>query len=89
MKQELTKKILVLESKTKMLKRVCDIRNILLSNGGYSVKNMEKQDVQFENANVPDWEREIIRKSWNATSKLSHNLFKELEVLSTEILEGD
>lgn len=88
MKQELTKKILVLESKAKMLKRVCDIRNILLSNGGYSTINMEKQEIQFGNANVPEWEREIIRTSWKATSILSHDLFKELDVLSNEIVNG-
>lgn len=86
MKQELNKKILVLESKAKMLKRVCDIRNILLSNGGYSIRNMEKQEIQFTNANVPEWEREIIRTSWKATSSLSHDLFKELDILSNEII---
>lgn len=86
MKIESSQKLIFLEKEANKLKRIRDIRKILLSSGAYSEKNIEMQNMKFDNANVPEWERDIIQKSWKATKLLAHSLFSELDLLSDSIL---
>jgi len=86
MKENLRSEILKLGRKSYLLEEISRIRNRLISSGGYSERNIEKQEVLFNVAHVPEWERVIMRKSWDATKKLSHELFKELNELSDKIL---
>lgn len=55
---------------------------------------MEKQNIQFDRVNVPEWEREIIFEMWNVQTKLSHKLLKKSKILMEKIkidlnFEGD
>jgi hypothetical protein len=84
----LVKKVSDLENKAYLLKTITTIRKIAISNGAYSTKNMEAQDIKFENLNVPEWEKQIIRDSWEATKKLSHELLYELKGLNEMILNN-
>jgi hypothetical protein len=86
MKQETRKEIISLERETKLLRMICDTRRVLISNGAYSNKNMEIQELKFLSAKVPEWEKDIVRKSWDSTKKLSHSLLKRLDKLNDMIL---
>jgi hypothetical protein len=86
MKQETRKEIISLERETKLLRMICDTRRVLISNGAYSTKNMEIQELKFLSAKVPEWEKDIVRKSWDSTKKLSHSLLKRLDKLNDMIL---
>jgi len=86
---DITKKIIVLENKTNLLRRITTMRKILISNGAYSEKNMETQDNKLNSLKVPDWETKIIRESWSATKKLSKELFMELDKINKIILGDD
>jgi hypothetical protein len=68
--------IILLESDAKMLRMLREIEKVFLSGGAYSEKNIEKQNLQFDNANVPEWERNIVKESWNVKKKYIHVLFK-------------
>ena len=87
MESKLRKDIIMLESDTKLLQKVVFIRKTVLSSGAYSMSNMEKQNCNFERLNVPDWEREIINDSWDATSKYAHILLRKLEKINKQIKE--
>jgi len=87
MKLEIKKELISLNDEAKLLLKINEIRKILLSNGAYSHKNMEMQNLKFESARVPEWEKNIIRESWDSTTKLSHILLKRLEKLNKLILE--
>lgn len=89
MKQEIYKDVYSLDSKARLLKRIVDIRKLLLSSGAYSLHNMEVQDRNFERLNVPQWEKDIIRKSWDATRILAKELLTELDILSNKILNDN
>jgi hypothetical protein len=90
MKDNIRKGIITLDCDAQLLRRLTYVRRILVSCGAYSTKNMESQDLKFVNLNVPEWEKDIIRDSWDATKKISHSLFKELEKLNKTILkDGD
>jgi hypothetical protein len=87
MNKDINNKVLLLERETFVLKRITEIRKILISNGAYSNKNMEAQEIKFLNADVPEWEKKIVRDSWDATKKISHSLFLELNELNGIILK--
>lgn len=77
-----------------LLKKLREIQKVLLSSGAYSSSNMEKQNIQFDRVNVPEWEREIIFEMWNVQTKLSHKLLKKSKILMEKIkidlnFEGD
>lgn len=86
MKLETRKKLFALENEVLMLKKLREMQKILLSSGAYSTSNIEKQSMQFDKANVPEWERNIVSKMWKAQTKLSHKLLKEIDIVSDEIL---
>jgi hypothetical protein len=86
MKQEISSKIIKLHRDSLLLKNIHEIRKILLSNGAYSNSNMELQNITFEKKNIPEWEKNSIVKSWNATKKLSNEMFKDLDELSDFVL---
>lgn len=69
----------------KYLKELRIITNECLSNGAYSISNMEYQFKQFDIKNVPEWEQDIIRKAWEIKRKLAHRIFNELDILLTDI----
>lgn len=79
MNQKLKQEIISLDSDNRILKMLIKTRMTLLSCGAYSEKNMEKQTLQFERIGVPEWEKKIIRDSWNDTKKISHEMLKRLE----------
>lgn len=83
------KKINDLEIESCLLRTITNIRKIAISNGAYSTKNMESQSMRFDNLNVPQWEKEIIVRSWDATKKLSHSLLIKLDELNKMILDSD
>lgn len=87
MKLETRKKLFALESEVLMLKKLREMQKILLSSGAYSNSNIEKQSMQFDKINVPDWERKIVSKMWDAQTKLSHKLLKEIDKVSDDILK--
>jgi len=75
------KKLNRLYKKAQFLKKIRMITNECLSNGAYSSKNMESQQMMFNKLDVPEWEQQIIFKAWDYKKKLSHRLLKELEEL--------
>lgn len=83
------KQIFELEHDTKLLQKIVFIRKQLLSCGAYSNSNMELQNTNFTRLNVPQWEKQIIFDSWNATKLLSHKLLKRLETLNKDIMENE
>lgn len=87
MKQEIRNKVYALENEVLILKKLREIQKVLLSSGAYSTSNMEKQNIQFDKVNVPQWERDIISKMWDAQTKLSHKLLKDTENTIDSILK--
>ena len=86
MKLETRKKIYALENDVLLIKKLRDMQKVLLSSGAYSSGNIEKQNMNFDKVNVPDWERKIISKMWDAQTKLSHKLLREIDIVSDDIL---
>ena len=76
-----SKELDTLFKQTKELKKIILIRKTCLSCGAYSEKNMETQQRNFDRLNVPQWEQDIIFRSWKYTSIKSHELLKKLDEL--------
>lgn len=65
------------------------IQSECLSNCAYSEKNREQQEIKFDIANVPKWERDIIDESYKVRKKFGKKIFKELELLLILMKEND
>jgi predicted HAD superfamily phosphohydrolase len=87
MKQESKKKIYDFEREVSMIKKLREMQKILLNTGAYSESNMEKQNMQFDKVNVPQWERDIITKMWSVNNMLSHKLLKEIDIFLDELIK--
>lgn len=85
MRKETLSKLCKLESDAHVLRRIREIKKILLSTGAYSTIGIEKQNANFNRLNVPQWERAIISDAWDVQTKLSHKLLKELHILIKDI----
>jgi len=76
-----TKKLYGLYLNAQIIKRIRIIRNICLSTGAYSNHNLELQLDKLERNKTPQWEIDIVAKSYDIQRKLSHQTLKELEEL--------
>lgn len=85
MEKEILSELCKLENEAHFLKRIRDIKKILLSTGAYSNYAVEKQNANFDRLKVPQWERDIISDAWDTQNMLSHKILKELGVLVKKV----
>jgi len=79
---EFRRKLVILEKKTELLKRMRKITNELKSNGAYSTKNMEVEHQQLEKVHTKQEELDILGDTWVVKKHLAKALWKELDELN-------
>jgi hypothetical protein len=85
MKPEHLKKLFALENDVLLIKKLREMQKILLNSGAYSTSNIEKQNMNFDRVNVPQWERNIVTKMWNTNIRLSHEALKKIDIFLDDI----
>jgi len=80
----LSGELLILERRTKDLRKIRKTLNELLTCGAYSKDNYKKVKLQLLGKNVPKWEIDIIEKTYKMLRVESHKLLKKLN----NLLEG-
>ena len=83
--EDLDKRVLELEKKALLIRKIHNIMNIVKANGLYSDGELQKECDRLDINNCPGDERRIILKAWKVRKKLCLDVLSDCESLLDDI----